>query len=194
MEKPYFETVKSFADVPVDIDGDGILTADFLEASDGLVGMFDLLGSAIFGFVQMDLKNNIRDVRAHYQSSTDRHNTVQAMVPGWQGKGALVRLVRGLSFTCVALQNAQNDRTKELHYCFKGSYDTVLRHHHSFMIRSVVYVALRAVPYRKDFYDKIAQGAPHDKLDADLRLWLDGLDTIVTRLSRFLKDGGHGTV
>lgn len=62
------------------VTDDGIDTAAFLEASDGLVNMFgapsvlltfipaflitlpflqDLLGSQIFGFVQTDLRNNI---------------------------------------------------------------------------------------------------------------------------------------
>lgn len=45
---------------------------------------------------------------------------------------------RGLAFTCQALQNMQSDPSCELHVCFKRSYDTVLRHHHTFLIRSVV--------------------------------------------------------
>lgn len=48
---------------------------------------------------------------------------------------------RGLSFTCHGLQNVQNDTSAELYVCFKRSYDTVLKHHHSFFIRSVVYVS-----------------------------------------------------
>jgi hypothetical protein len=46
----------------------------------------------------------------------------------------------GLAFTCQALQNMQNDTYSELHACFKRSYDAVLRHHHTFVIRSVVSV------------------------------------------------------
>lgn len=38
----------------------------------------------------------------------------------------------------------QSDTTSELHVCFKRSYDTVLRHHHTFVIRSVVSVR---IPY-----------------------------------------------
>ena len=34
----------------------------------------------------------------------------------------------GLAFTCKALQNMQNDRSVELHICFKRSYDEILRH------------------------------------------------------------------
>ncbi|KAK0186671.1 glycolipid transfer protein [Armillaria mellea] len=201
--QPYFETVKSFADVP--IHPDGIDTRAFLEASDGLVGMFDLLGTGIFGFVQADIRSNIKDVRVQYESVDPTPLTVERMLPErppapdiGPSTGAcapsLTRLVRGLAFTCLALQNMQADPSSELHVCFKSSYDTVLKHHHSFLIRSVVYVALRAVPHRKDFYGRIAQGAPHDKLDEEMRHWLAGLDGIVQRLKEFLKQGGFGTV
>ncbi|KAF8988958.1 hypothetical protein BDZ89DRAFT_1152414 [Hymenopellis radicata] len=61
------------------------------------------------------------------------------MLPDWgAGRGALVRLVRGLAFTCVALQNMQAQPARDLYGCFKASYDSVLKHHHSFVIRSVV--------------------------------------------------------
>ena len=49
---------------------------------------------------------------------------------------------RGLMFTCRALQNMQRDAQTELNICFKRSYDEVLRHHHSFIIRSVVSVSV----------------------------------------------------
>ncbi|KAK0450345.1 glycolipid transfer protein [Desarmillaria tabescens] len=198
--QPYFETVKSFADVP--IHPDGIDTRAFLEASDGLVGMFDLLGTGVFGFVQADIQSNIKDVRAQYESLDPAPMTVEriiSLVPDIDPSigscaPSLTRLVRGLAFTCLALQNMQENPSRELHVCFKASYDTVLKHHHSFIIRSVVYVALHAVPHRRDFYNRIAQGAPHDKLDEEMRRWLAGLDGIVKRLKEFLKQGGFGTV
>ena len=53
----------------------------------------------------------------------------------------LLFFFRGLALTCKALQSMQSDTTSELHVCFKRSYDEVLRHHHSFIIRSVVSVS-----------------------------------------------------
>lgn len=52
----------------------------------------------------------------------------------------MVFLRSGLLFTCQALQNMQADREAELHVCFKRSYDAVLKHQHSFIVRSVVTV------------------------------------------------------
>ena len=55
-------------------------------------------------------------------------------------------------------------------------------------------VALHAVPRRTDFYARISQGGPRDKLDAELARWLAGLDLIVERLKDFLAEGGYGKV
>ncbi|THV03705.1 glycolipid transfer protein [Dendrothele bispora CBS 962.96] len=194
---PYFETVKSFADIPI---SDGIDTKSFLEASDGLVMMFSLFGSQVFGFVQSDIRNNINGVRNRYQSSEECSRTLESLAeneakePRRDGTACLVRLIRGLSLTCQALQNMQRDKSAELHVCFKKSYDSVLKHHHTFIIRSVVYVAIRAVPNRRDFYDKIAQGGSQEKLDEELCRWLEALDVIVNRMSSFLENKGFGRV
>jgi len=197
---PYFETVKSFSEVP--FTENGVDTQSFLEASNGLVLMFDLLGSGIFGFVQSDIRSNISGVRARYDSARDQCATLETLVESEHMESphhkhatpCLVRLVRGLAFTCKALQNMQSDTTSELHICFKKSYDEVLRHHHSFVIRSVVSVAIRAVPRRNDFYMRIAQGGSIEKLDIELGKWLGGLEKIVHHLSGFLERGGYGKV
>ncbi|KAG7096113.1 hypothetical protein E1B28_006787 [Marasmius oreades] len=195
---PYFETVKSFADVR--ITENGIDTHDFLDASDGLVKMFDLFGSTVFGFVQSDIKGNIAGVRARFESTREKSVTVERLVEEETKENkrvaiaCLVRLVRGLYFTHQALENTQSDTSSELHVCFKRAYDLVLKHHHGFIVRNVVSVAIRAVPRRSDFFSCIAQGGSKEKLDVELRKWLDGLDGIVQRVSKFLKDGGYGRV
>ncbi|KAF9457616.1 glycolipid transfer protein [Collybia nuda] len=195
---PYFETVKSFADVSV--SENGIETESFLEAADGLVQMFDLLGSGIFGFVQTDIRNNIAGVRGRYDATPSISSTLEMLVKAESqesqkhGTPCLVRLTRGLSFTCQALENMQSDKSCELHVCFKKSYDTVLKHHHSFLVRSVVSVAIRAVPRRSDFYTRIAQGGSIEKLDVELAKWLVGLAALVSKISTFLEQGGYGKV
>ncbi|PCH44573.1 glycolipid transfer protein [Wolfiporia cocos MD-104 SS10] len=195
---PLFETAKSFADVP--ITEDGVETALFLLATSDFLNMFDLLGNGVFGFVQHDLRNNLAGVRGRYEATSTRSTTLEKLViceaeeNQRHGTACLVRLIRGLLFTCQALQNMQNDRSSELHVCFKRSYDTVLKHHHTFIIRSAVSVAIRAIPHRHDFYTRIAQGGSHEKFDVELAKWLTGLEVIVKRLKDFLQQGGYGTV
>ncbi|KAH7909941.1 glycolipid transfer protein domain-containing protein [Hygrophoropsis aurantiaca] len=198
MPSPYFETVKSFADVP--ITNDGVDTPSFLEASDGLVLLFDLLGSGVFAFVQSDIRGNVEGVRTRYQAASAGSSTLENLVRSEtseghrDGTGCLVRLTRGLTFLCKALQHMQKDPSIELHACFKRSYDEVLRHHHTFVVRSLAFVAIRAAPHRRDFYGRISQGGSEEKLDIELAKWLAGLDVIVKRLKTFIEDGGYGRV
>jgi hypothetical protein len=52
---------KSFTAVPVDASKDNaISTAEFLEASDSLTGLFDVLGSVAFSPVKKDMSGNIK--------------------------------------------------------------------------------------------------------------------------------------
>lgn len=71
-------------------------------------------------------------------------------------------LNRGLAFTFHALHNVQSDTSADLHVCFKRSYDTVLRHHHTFVIRSVVYVCLSVLVFVPISYSFFVLGrTPH---------------------------------
>jgi hypothetical protein len=50
-------------------------------------------------------------------------------------------------------------------------------------------VAMKACPYRKDFYAKL--GSPPEKVDEELDKWLAALHQIVTRLQTFYEKGGY---
>ncbi|KAF7296283.1 Glycolipid transfer protein [Mycena chlorophos] len=196
---PHFETVKSFADVP--IHDAGIETEDFLLASDGLVAMFDLLGAGVFSFVQSDLRSNISGVRERFISNYATSQSLESLVKHEIGEGSgkygtqcLVRLIRGLWFTQLALQTARAEPQTALHVCFRRAYDVVLRHHHAFVVRSVVQVAIRAVPRRDHFFAALRQGGDAAKFDDELGRWLGGLDAVVERMKRFLGEGGYGKV
>jgi len=198
---PYLDTVKSFADVPItDL---GVATISFLEAAEGLVGLFDLLGSAAFTVVQSDLKGNITKVRARYNAFPDQSATLEKLVeneakekkrPATEG---LMWLLRGLSFTCKSLQNLQATKDKELKAAFLEGYEGSLKPFHNFVVKGVFSVAMSACPYRKDFYTKLAAdpsgGEPEsqERLDAELDKWLAGLHDIVTRMQKFYADGKY---
>ncbi|CCL99051.1 uncharacterized protein FIBRA_01062 [Fibroporia radiculosa] len=198
---PYLETVKSFADVTV--SDDGVDTLQFIEAANGVVGLFDLLGSAAFTTVQNDLKGNIVKVRARYDATPDLSGTLEQLVENEKGEKkrtateGLMWLLRGLSFTCKALQYAQKERSQELSAAFSQAYDATLKKFHNFMVKGLFAVAMKACPYRADFYAKLAtdpNGGPAvlaERLDESLDDWLAALDSIVTRLETFYERGGH---
>ncbi|KAI0929885.1 hypothetical protein AcW1_008709 [Taiwanofungus camphoratus] len=198
---PYLETVKSFADVTV--TDAGVNTLEFLKAAEGVVGLFDILGSAAFAAVQSDLKGNIAKTRARYDAAPTKSATLEQLVENEKGEKkrtateGLMWLLRGLSFTCKGLQNAQASQAEELSVAFTKAYDGTLKRFHNFIVKGVFAVAMQACPYRADFYAKLASdpaggpSVPSERLSEELNKWLAGLDTIVTRMEVFYETGGH---
>ncbi|KAH9946952.1 het-c2 protein [Amylocystis lapponica] len=198
---PYLQSVKSFVDVP--ISDAGVDTVQFLEAADGVVGLFDILGSTAFVAVQSDLKGNIAKVRTRYEATPDKSATLELLVENEKGEKkrtateGLMWLLRGLSFTCKALLSAQANKTEELTVAFGNAYDKTLKKFHNFVVKTVFSVAMKACPYRAEFYAKLASdpaGGPSVSavaLDEEFNKWLAALDGIVTRMESFYEKGGH---
>ncbi|CAE6523801.1 unnamed protein product [Rhizoctonia solani] len=184
---------KSYVDVPV--TDDGVDTAAFLDASDGVVELFNHFNTAAFTPVQSDISGNITKVRARLASHPTESVTLEKLIenekkekkqPATEG---LMWLLRGLAFTGKALQHCQADKSTELSEGFNKSYPETLKPHHGLLVKGVFAVAMKACPYRKDFYEKIGS-PPDDQLDA----WLGALDAIITRMDVFYKAGGYGEV
>ncbi|KAL6301233.1 het-c2 protein [Sparassis latifolia] len=198
---PYLESVKSFVDVPV--TDAGVDTVAFLEAAEGVVGLFDILGSAAFTVVQADLRGNIAKVRVRYEATPTQSSTLELLVINEKGEKkrtateGLMWLLRGLAFTCKALQATQANQTEELAAAFSKSYEQTLKQFHNFVVKGIFSVAMKACPYRADFYAKLASdpaGGPSvsaDKLNEELNSWLTALAAIVTRMETFYEQGGH---
>ncbi|KAK0476725.1 glycolipid transfer protein [Armillaria novae-zelandiae] len=217
---PYLERVKSFADVPV--TDAGVDTLAFLEASEGLVGIFgaqnlailsyhlfnsldvlDLLGSSAFSVVQADLKGNIAKVRARYDAAPSQSATLEQLVENEKGEKkktateGLMWLLRGLSFTCKALQNAQLKKDEELTVAFSKSYELTLKKFHNFVVKGIFSLAMKACPYRADFYKKLSAdpaggpSATQDVVNEELDKWLAALSDIVTRMQTFYEQGKY---
>jgi len=198
---PYLESIKSFADVSV--TDAGVDTPQFLQAAEGVVGLFDVLGSAAFTTVQSDLKGNIAKVRARYEANPTLSATLELLVENEKGEKKRTAtegqmwLLRGLNFTCKALQNAQANSSEELSVAFTKAYDGTLKRFHNFMVKSIFAVAMKACPYRADFYTKLASdpaggpAVPTERLNKELNTWLTALDSIVKRMEAFYEKGGH---
>ena len=59
----------------------------------------------------------------------------------------LMWLVRGLSFTCKALQRLQENQSSELSTAFSQSYDETLKKFHGFVVRGVFAVCCWTVEF-----------------------------------------------
>ena len=75
----FFDGKRSFADVPLDAGNDNaISTTEFLEASEALTLLFDVLGGAAFKPVKSDMTGNITVSRDQQYNS---HTGI-----AWQGR------------------------------------------------------------------------------------------------------------
>ncbi|KAI6017805.1 hypothetical protein PISMIDRAFT_96962 [Pisolithus microcarpus 441] len=202
---PFLESVKSFADVP--ITADGVDTVAFLEASEGVVKLFKLLENPAFTPVVSDLEGNITKVRTRYDSHPSQSSTLELLLftehttekkqPASEG---LMWLLRGLAFTFRALQAAQNNVQTELSKAFTEGYENTLKGYHNFVVKGIFAVAMRACPYRKTFYDKLASDpaggppVPGDKLNQQLNVWLAALEKILVRMKKVYEEKKYGDV
>jgi len=181
---------RSYADVP--ITEDGVDTIAFIEASEGVLALFDLLGPTAFGMVIKDMSGNINKVRTRFLAAPLVSGTLEQLVeneakePKRTATQGLLWLLRGLQFTCIALRRSQNDHSEPLTQSFTKAYHDSLGKYHSFVMKPLFALAMKACPERNDFYAKLG---PLDCVNIELNAWLDGLDKIVGRVQDFFEKG-----
>ncbi|KAK6525631.1 hypothetical protein TWF281_010685 [Arthrobotrys megalospora] len=182
----WFDGLKrNFKDVPTE---PGVDTKQFLEASESLVTLFDLLGSTAFGAVISDMNGNIKKINDRLVAAPGQSATLQSLVheeSKEKGKKAsategLLWLLRGLEFTSKALRHNADNPNEELATSFQESYNGTLKQHHNFVVKGVFSLALKATPYRKDFYEKL--GSDKAKVDTQAAEWLKALENITAIL------------
>ncbi|KAI7871206.1 glycolipid transfer protein domain-containing protein [Spinellus fusiger] len=159
---------RSFANVDV---SHGINTDQFLEAAEGMVSMFDLIGSTAFLFVQNDMRSNIKRLREQYTSDPSANDTLEHLLATEMQQSKRIA-TEGLLWL-IRLENPQ----EELVDSFTRAYQVTLRQHHNFLVRPVFSLAVKACPYRKDFYESI--GVVEEKAIEDMKGWLRGIDDLV---------------
>ncbi|KAJ1539096.1 hypothetical protein HK405_013211, partial [Cladochytrium tenue] len=176
----------SFSNVTVAVDnGNAIDIPSFLEACEGLLSVFDSLGSA-FSIIKSDIQGNITKIRTKHQSDVSRFATLQSIVEGEMGDKAdkkktategLLWLKRTLEFTAKGLRLNKSNPAEELSTSFTAAYGQTLAPFHGFLIRPIFSMAMKACPSRNDFYAKLGAGAPG--FDDGFEDWLSGLESRV---------------
>ncbi|WVO17673.1 hypothetical protein L204_105370 [Cryptococcus depauperatus] len=194
------DMVKSFTDVTV--SEKGVDTAEFLEAAENLVKIFDLFGNPAFIVVQNDLTGNIAKIRAYLAANPSSAVTLESLLASEKANiskpkdrvatDALMWLLRGLKFTALGLKLNQENRKEELSASFTKAYEQSLKKHHGIMVRPVFYLAMKACPYRATFYPKL--GTPEAEVESKLQAWLKALYDIVQKEEGVFKAGGYGEI
>jgi len=189
MSQTFFSTAKrSFEDVPLP-DGK-ISTTEFLEAAESLVTLFDLLGSTAFAPVQKDMTGNIKKIRDRQTAEPAKSGTLQDLCANEladkknRATEGLVWLHRGLEFTAKALRKNASDHNEELSVSFTAAYGETLKQHHNMLVKGVFSLAMKACPYRADFYKKL--GNDENEVKKQLEGWLKALESINDNLSKYL--------
>ncbi|KAK4053800.1 hypothetical protein OIV83_001456 [Microbotryomycetes sp. JL201] len=189
----YFETVKrSFVDVPTE---PGVDTIQFLEATEGLIKMFDLLGNPSFTVVQSDMNGNVKKIRDRFLATPDRSATLESLMENEKGEKkktateGLLWLIRGLKFTQVALKRSRQNKQEELADSFSEAYAVTLKKYHSFVIKPIFALAMKACPYRATFYSKL--GPPEADIDGELEKWLAALEKIIAQVEAAFERGQY---
>ncbi|KAJ5594024.1 uncharacterized protein N7459_000232 [Penicillium hispanicum] len=189
----WFDTLKrSFADVPIDAaNGNAISTAEFLEAAEALVSLFDHFGSVAFGPVKSDLVGNIDKVRNRMTAAPAESATLQDLVLNELKTGkhtateGLLWLVRGLDFTCKGLEHNLENGSAELSVSFTTAYEDSLKPYHGWVVKKIFGAAMSATPYRKNFYKKL--GDDDSKVLESMKKEVDALKNVVGILQEFQK-------
>ncbi|KAF2213198.1 hypothetical protein CERZMDRAFT_111549 [Cercospora zeae-maydis SCOH1-5] len=187
----YFDGKKSFNEVSIDASQcDAINTTEFLEASEALMGLFDVLGGVAFGPVKSDIGGNIKKVRERQLAVPVEGETLQDLVRNelktkkHVATEGLLWLNRGLDFTAQSLRRNVDTPAEELAASFREGYGKTLKQHHSFLVKPIFSAAMSATPYRKDFYAKL--GDDQERVNKELNEWLKGLEKVVAILNTFL--------
>lgn len=151
----------------------------------------DELGTA-FAPVKSDITGNIVKIRATFDEHPNNSKTLQALVKNEialansRGVDALLWLKRGLEFTSTALRRNLENKNEELNKSFTKAYGDTLSKHHSIFVRPIFSVAMKACPYRKDFYESlVSEGTSLEDTYALMEKWLSALENIVRILVAF---------
>ncbi|KAJ2355803.1 hypothetical protein GGF43_002466 [Coemansia sp. RSA 2618] len=188
---------RRFQDVTVSEAGD-INTAEFLEAAEGVVKLFDVLDSAAFYPVKTDLSNNIKKVREKSLSKPADptvYDTLQKIIVAEAKEGdrtatqGLLWLKRGLELTAMALKRNLENEKETLSESFTEAYNNTLKQFHGFIVKKMFGMAMIACPDRETFYKKI--GGDKEGAHEQLLVWVDALQKLLNELNIFYAKGAY---
>lgn len=125
-----------------------------------------MLGPTAFAPVKSDINGNIKKLREKFTKDLEKFKTLQDIVESEMAENstkaknsatdALLWLKRALRFIIVFLREVLTGE-EDLVKCAKKAYENSLKRFHGWMVQGVFSLALKAVPYRKDFIDKLGR-------------------------------------
>ncbi|XP_028416687.1 glycolipid transfer protein-like [Dendronephthya gigantea] len=188
-----FFTQAKYRFLPIQ-DDKRIETWPFLQACQEIVPFFDILGPTAFAPVKSDINGNIEKLTKKYKEDQEKYKVLQDIVQSEIDSGttkaknsatdALLWLKRALSFILVFLQEVltgEQDLTK----CAKAAYEGTLKKYHGWMVQSIFSLAMKAVPYRKDFIQKLGNGQDESVVLAEMGDFVNELKNTFDVITEF---------
>lgn len=163
VEKMFFNEIEhSFANIKMIQRKDELELPvnQFLSAAADLLLIIDKLGSKAFAPVKMDINGNITKIRKKCESDANKFETLEDIVRSELSTGttkvsnsatdAIMWLKRALSFVANFLANIVNGE-KNLTAALQKAYSVTLSNHHSWVVKGVFALAVKAAPDYNDF-------------------------------------------
>ncbi|XP_028393353.1 pleckstrin homology domain-containing family A member 8-like [Dendronephthya gigantea] len=186
-----------FKGVEVSENGE-IPTKSFLLACNSILPIFDVLGPTAFAPVKLDISGNIKKLTSKYDGDRESCSTLQSMINVEihsntctvknSATDALLWLKRALQFTNAFLMEI-NKGERELVVVASNAYSKTLRKYHGWMVRGVFALAVKAVPYWKDFVTALGSTdsgvAPEPDVLHDIKDFTDTLSPLIERIDEF---------
>ncbi|XP_065831360.1 glycolipid transfer protein-like isoform X2 [Oscarella lobularis] len=197
----FVQAKHTFLAVP---DDEKILTEPFLAAASEVVPFFDVLGPTAFKPVKSDINGNIKKLRTKFETDKEKYSTLQGMVESEIAEGttqaknsatdALLWLKRALQFIRVFLDEVLKGE-EDLNKCASKAYEASLKRFHGWLVRGIFSLAMKAVPYRKDFIKALLQGAEggEERVLADMKEFMKHFSQNVDTLTRYYIQSGQET-
>lgn len=178
----------------------GIPTKSFLLACNSILPIFDVLGPTAFAPVKLDISGNIKKLTAKYNSNQTSFATLQLMISTEiqsdtcnaknSATDALLWLKRALQFTNTFLQEIDKGE-RELVVVASTAYSKTLRKYHGWMVRGVFAMAVKAVPYWKDFVKALGTTdsgiAPELDVLNDIKDFSNTLAMLIDKINEFYR-------
>ncbi|KAJ9075781.1 hypothetical protein DSO57_1032404 [Entomophthora muscae] len=192
----YFDQVsKSYADVPFE---QGVDVPSFIEATENLIKMFDVVGSAAFTPMKVEMQEGVDKLNEIY-SSNPANNTLEKLVQSeanyYYGKEAtesLLWLVRDLRFIFESLKQNQDKPNEEIAESFSEAYNRTLVKHHNMIIAQMFQIAITTFPVRADFYGKLGQDQA--RVSQEIKRLLLSFEKIILAIETFYTKGNYGSI
>ncbi|XP_066913847.1 glycolipid transfer protein-like [Clytia hemisphaerica] len=180
------------------IPEDGKINTDaFLKACSEIVPFFDVLGSTAFAPVKSDINGNIAKLRKKYDTNQEKFITLQDIVNSEiesnttkaknSATDALLWLKRALSFIRVFLEEVMTGE-EDLVKCAKKAYENSLKQFHGWMVQGIFSLAMKAVPYRKDFMKSLGPDTTEDVVLAEMKETVTTMAANIDQLNQFYLD------